>query len=337
MATVVIYEINVDPLGSTNVVADGAFTVDIIDTDDFLEDPDANGTPQLDVSGVPGFIGDSTNFQTFETYSGDINGSPVTFTLLQFSNPQYMIVTEGSVSVGDTIANTNNTIVQAQPVAYQDLPDFVCFTAGSLILTPQGRRPVEDLRPGDLVTVASGPPQMVRWVGRRKMTRAELLRRPHLAPICIRAGAFGNGIPARDVRVSPQHRIALGSWRSDVMFGAPMLLAPAHALVDGETVVREEIREGVDYVHILFDSHQLVDVEQLWSESFYPGATALDAMSRKTRDELFQIFPELAMPDRAYGKSALPSLKPYETSVLRDDLRAVGRAELAQHIAQHMH
>ncbi|KPN62068.1 hypothetical protein AKJ29_00005 [Aliiroseovarius crassostreae] len=77
MPFVTILEIDNDPLGSTNVTVLNAYQVEIIDDDDTLEDPDADGSQQLDVSSVPGFLGNSTNFQTFETYSGDVGGSPV--------------------------------------------------------------------------------------------------------------------------------------------------------------------------------------------------------------------------------------------------------------------
>jgi len=99
MKFITIYEIDVDPLSSSDVVVLAAFQVAIIDNDNELEDPDTDGGQQLDVSGVPGFIGNSTSFQVFETYSGDVGGDAVAFTMLQFFNPQYIVVTSGECPI----------------------------------------------------------------------------------------------------------------------------------------------------------------------------------------------------------------------------------------------
>ncbi|GGH23831.1 Hint domain-containing protein [Cribrihabitans marinus] len=320
MATITIFEIDVDPLSSADVVVLAAYTVDIVDNDDFLQDPDADSGLQLDVSAVPGFLGNSTNFQTFEIYNGDVGGAPVTFTLLQFSDPQYIVVTSGDVSVGDTIENTNNTIVTAPPSEYDTLPSFVCFTAGSLIRTPVGLRAIETLRPGDPVAVAGGGSRPVRWIGRRHLSAAELARNRRFCPVRIRAGAFGEGCPHRDLLLSPQHRIAITSPLLELYFCDPMVLAPAKGLVNGDTIAPVSPAKGVEYVHLLFDRHELVNVEGLWSESFFPGDCAMGAMAAETRRELFGLFPELRTDEDSYGDTVLPVLKPYELRVLRSGL-----------------
>ncbi|HEU0221792.1 MAG TPA: Hint domain-containing protein, partial [Paracoccaceae bacterium] len=91
-----------------------------------------------------------------------------------------------------------------------DFADFVCFTPGTLILTPAGERPVEALRPGDRVATRRGA-KTVRWVGARAVRGTG-----RMAPIWIRAGAFGN---RRDLLVSPQHRMVVSHWRAELLFG----------------------------------------------------------------------------------------------------------------------
>lgn len=325
MPTITIYEIDNDPLGVADVTVLNEFVVDIIDNDAVLEDPDSDTTTQLDVSAIPNFVGDSTDFQVFETYSGTVAGQPVTFTLLQFSGQQYIILTEGSVDVGDTIAGTNNNIVAADPINYVDLPDFVCFAAGSRVRTPTGCKAIETLKAGDLVCVGDGRAEPVKWIGRRNLSAADLDEKPHLRPVRVCAGAFGDAEPRRDVVVSPQHRVCLRDERAELMFWSAEILVPAHMLVDGERVRIDPARLGVEYVHLLFDRHQLVDVEGLWSESFYPGGTALDAMSNKVREELFELFPELAEED-GYGPAVRPVLKGYEAAALRNQMAACAAA-----------
>lgn len=63
---------------------------------------------------------------------------------------------------------------------------FVCFAAGSLIDTPQGARPVEALRQGDLVDTLDHGPQPILWTGARRV-----LPRGANRAYRIMAGALG--------------------------------------------------------------------------------------------------------------------------------------------------
>ncbi|WP_372574508.1 Hint domain-containing protein [Ruegeria jejuensis] len=318
MKRLTIYQLNTDPLGSANVTVLDAFQVDIVDTDDFLENPDADGNPQLDVTGIPGFIGNSTSFQVFETYSGNVGTEPVTFTLLQWQGTPYMVLTAGSVEVGETVTGTNNVIVNAPPAEYDTLPDFVCFVAGSLILTPDGARRIETLKPGDEVITADGSAKRVRWVGRRRLPAHELRNNPHLTPVRIKAGAFGPDRPARDLQVSPQHRLLVTAAELEVCFGDAVMLAPAKALIDGARICQEPIEAGVEYVHLLFDQHELVQVEGIWSESLYPGDCTVEAMPERSLRELDMLFPDLRA---GAGSVAFPVLKPFEANIFKEKLQ----------------
>ncbi len=319
MASITIYAISADPFSTRNIDIEAAYEVEVIDNDALLQDPDFNGGLQLDVTGVPGFSGTSQNFQTFESYSGEVSGLPVTFTLIQFSNPRYVIVTSGDVALGNTIANTSFAGTAAAS-AYQSLPSFVCFTPGSLILTARGQRRVETLKPGDRVVVADGRTQPVRWVGKRRLSVPELQADPGLCPIKIKAGCFAPGYPKRDLTVSPQHRIVVSSALLELMYFEPLMLTPAKGLIDDRAVTQLPPDSGVEYIHILFDKHELVNVEGIWSESFFPGDTTLSAMAPETRRELLDLFPNLMSENGGYGNTALPVLKPYEASLLQPDV-----------------
>ncbi|WP_152972422.1 Hint domain-containing protein [Aliiroseovarius crassostreae] len=222
--------------------------------------------------------------------------------------------------MGDTIANTNNSIITAPPTDYDTLPSFVCFTAGSMILTPSGAQKIETLNRGDLVSVADGTARPVRWIGRRHLTVDDLRKSPHLCPICIRADSFSEQCPSRDLVVSPQHRIAVSSPAMQLYFSEALMLAPAKGLLNGDTITQYSPDREVEYIHILFDQHELVQVEGVWSESFFPGDTSLDAMGRATKRELFELFPELRDLDGPFAETVLPVLKPHEVRVLRANL-----------------
>lgn len=133
-----------------------------------------------------------------------------------------------------------------------------CFTAGTMIDTPNGPVEIESLQPGDVVKTSDGNETRVRWLGTQFMDTR--IRHPQLVnPICITAGALGNGLPKRDLNLSQDHAIALDG-----------VLYNAGALVNGETIYRvpEMPREGFTYYHIETDAHELLSVEGIAAESF---------------------------------------------------------------------
>ena len=50
---------------------------------------------------------------------------------------------------------------------------------------------------------------------------------------------------------------------------------------------------GVTYVHLMFETHQVVFAQGAPSESFYPGPQALRSLSTPARHELLTLFPTL--------------------------------------------
>lgn len=319
MASIVIYEINADPLGVSNVTILNAYTVNIIDDDTLLEGSEAGA--QLDLSGVPG-ITDSSNFQVFETYSGTLGSDPVSFTLVQYSTPTYIIATQGSFTVGDTITGTNNNIVPAPSSTYSTLPDFVCFTSETLLETPNGPRAIDTLKVGDLVLTADGAAKPIRWIGHRTLSPAELDENPHLRPILIEPDAVGAGAPHAPVRVSPQHRIALSTGASGMLLNADAVLVAAKFLVGHPGIRVDDSARAVRYIHLLFDAHELVETSGLWSESLFLGDVTIGAIPDITQHELVHLFPGFRGDLTIHGSSRLPIIAAYEARAMRDDFGA---------------
>ena len=184
----------------------------------------------------------------------------------------------------------------------------LCFTRGTLIRTRTGERSIEDLTAGDMVLTMDHGYQPIRWIGSSKRPATGAL-----APILIRKGALGN---TRDLRVSPQHRMLLSGWQAEVLFGESEVLATAKSLVNDHSILREEGDE-VEYFHMLFDTHEIVYAEGAPSESFHPGAEGWKALDAPTRNEILELFPQLAKGDfDSYGPSARASLKHKEGSLL---------------------
>jgi hypothetical protein len=132
-----------------------------------------------------------------------------------------------------------------------------CFCLGTRIQTACGDSAVEDLAIGDLAVTANGGMRPVVWIGHR---RIDLTRHanPMLArPIRIAAGAFPDGMPYRDLLVSPDHAVAFDG----------MLIA-AKLLVNGATIAVDTVCREVTYFHVELDSHDIILAEGLAAESY---------------------------------------------------------------------
>ena len=168
-----------------------------------------------------------------------------------------------------------------------------CFTPGTTVETLRGPVRVEDIRPGDLVLTRDSGYRPVRWVGRRRLIATDLATNPALQPVRIAAGALGPALPARDMVVSPQHRMLLSGPAAELLSGEAEVLAAALHLTFLPGVTREKVGT-VTYIHILFDAHEIIRADGAWTESFQPGSHTLGDMDAAMRAELFSIFPELA-------------------------------------------
>jgi len=198
------------------------------------------------------------------------------------------------------------------------LDDFVltCFTAGTMIDTPQGPRAIEELRAGDLVNTLDHGPCPLRLVTSRRVSEAELAMRPEWRPVVIEADCFGPGAPCADLVVSPAHRILLEGYKVNLMFGEEQVFAPANAMAGHVEGCRRLTKSGpVTYYHLLFDTHQIVVSNGLHTESFHPSVKSVSATDAQTRREIMALFPHLEQDEAAYP-SARQTIKAYECRVL---------------------
>lgn len=201
--------------------------------------------------------------------------------------------------------NLNDAVEQPSGVV-------ACFTAGTMIRTVSGEVAVEDLVVGDMVMTADHGAQPVRWVGRR---RANATR--DLAPVRIKAGALGEQNPAQDLLVSPWHRVLVSSWKAQALYGESEVLIPARDLVNDSTIRVATDLDSVEYVHVMFDQHEIIFGNGAPSESFHPADIALDKVGEAVREEILTLFPELASDVQNYGPAARTTVTGRFASALR--------------------
>jgi len=212
---------------------------------------------------------------------------------------------------------SNSTTGQSANVNYFDIEEFViCFTPGTAIATPRGEVAAEALKEGDKVFTRDNGVQEIRWVGQKDLTKADFDRQASLAPVLIQKGALGNGLPERDLMVSPQHRVLLTSDRAQLYFEEREVLSPAIHLV-GMPGISQARPAQTSYIHFLCDNHEVVLSNGAWTETFQPGEASLDGLKSAQRDEVLSLFPELATQSGLTNyASARKSLKKHETRLL---------------------
>ncbi|MEI4488416.1 Hint domain-containing protein [Frigidibacter sp. MR17.14] len=217
-----------------------------------------------------------------------------------------------------TLAGISAATVQA-PGQLQAM-GIPCLVDGTLIDTPQGPCPVEDLRPGSLVETLGQGAQPVLWLGRRRVGRAALLADPRLAPVEIRAGTLGND---RALRLSQLHALAIQHP------GGARLVRAGHLADHGVPGIR--IARGareVTYCHLLLPRHAIIRAQGVPVETLWPGPVAMAGLGPELRLSLIRAHPRLARAvlgfapvEPVYGPRALPVLRRRELADLAGPLR----------------
>jgi hypothetical protein len=210
-------------------------------------------------------------------------GDPTTQTITDVANGDKLVIPDETFAAGDTV--TLNTTTDVLTVFQGKIPVFtmnnifletgaansfvivkgntieaVCYARGTMIRTPDGELSVEKLRPGKrVITLVDGQeiPQTVTWLGHRRIGLVGHPRPETVAPIRIGRDAFADGMPHRDLMVSPDHAIFVDGK-----------LICARQLVNGTTIRQETGWTAVDYYHVELDRHAILLAEGLPAESY---------------------------------------------------------------------
>jgi hypothetical protein len=185
-----------------------------------------------------------------------------------------------------------------------------CYVTGTAILTARGSVAVEALAVGDVVVTAAGAHRPIRWIGRRGYDGLSAPRADR--PVRVRAGALGDGVPARDLRVSPDHALMVEG----------LFVAAGH-LVNGTSITRGEPVADLTYWHVELDSHDLLVAEGAPAESFLPAAGLRGRFADAQAGALAD-----AQADGQAGAGARAAPEPYAPRVAPGPALAALRARL---------
>ncbi len=282
-----------------HLTGDQTKTLDVLANDENA----AGGTLSIThINGNTVEAGDTVTLNTGQTVTLHANG---TITLVGDGDDE---------DFNFTYTATNGTQDDTGFVLVESVP---CFVAGTRIETVNGPRQVEFLEPGELVLTQDYGPQPLRWIGRRRVEA-----KGKFAPIYIAPNTFGQH---GAVAVSPLHRILVRDCVSELLFGEAEVLVAARDLVNDRTV-RPVYGGSVEYVHLLFDDHQVVYSDGLASESFHPGPQASRSLEAEMVAEIHALFPEMdPVTGAGYGPSARPALRRFEAELLTRMGAASGR------------
>lgn len=163
---------------------------------------------------------------------------------------------------GNFFAFSNTPLTVSQEITFANNTfdaNYVvpCFLIGTRILTRRGEVAVEELEVGDeATTLVGGRFARITWIGKRVLDTARARTPADVWPLRVRAGAFGDGMPHRDLFLSPDHAVHVN--------GA---LIPVRYLENGITVARAPMRH-VTYYHVELERHDVLVVEGMATESY---------------------------------------------------------------------
>jgi hypothetical protein len=235
---------------------------------------DSGGTVETVALADPGvFSGTLENFYGLDTVHlmGIAASAP-----LSFDSASGVLTINNSVSLHIGGAHPQSfTLIADGTNSYLSAVDLACFAGGTRIATPEGEVPVEQLRPGDAVSLARGGWSRVAWVGWRRVSADDASAQP----VRIAAHTFGPNRPCRDLWLSPEHAVSIGAH-----------LVVAGSLVGAPGITRAQ-RRSLTYFHILLRQHDIILAENL------PCETLCDTVDSVTFDNGHTVPPSLAFLD----------------------------------------
>jgi len=192
-----------------------------------------------------------------------INNASTTDMVLEFKGFSGLnastLASDTTESGGNTFITINGATIEltgftsAIPAGEESIQ---CFREGKRLAAPGGWIKVEELAVGDVLLTHDGDTLPVRWIGSRRVDCLAFRRPESVMPVRVAAGAFGPGMPERDVFLSPDHAVFTHG-----------VLIPVKYLINGESIARWTASEVV-WFHVETTEHAVLLAEGLPAESY---------------------------------------------------------------------
>jgi len=259
---------------------------------------------------ISGFVlGDTLDLEGF-TFATDTYVAGTGLELFNAANQTETLDITGSYSTSDFVV-TNLADGSTQIV--------ICYLRGTTLRTADGEVAVENIAIGDLLVTRFNGLQPVKWIGRQSFDARFVKNNLDQIPVRFAAGALGDGLPERDLYVSPGHSMLIGGT-----------LILARHLVNGITITQDELPPTLDYFQIEFARHDCVQAEGTWSESFADGP-GLRAKFHNVA-EFWALYPDHETP----AQLALCAPRPESGPALEAALRPIVASAASTIIQGHL-
>lgn len=247
--------INFGAGGGTLILNGGGTLIDLSGTSITNYNP-AKDTIELQntVTAISGYtISGTGSSRTVTLFGGNNNTQIATYTVTLASGATLADGTYNALSA------TNNPL----KITYSNGNTYigVCFLADSMIRTPSGETPIQDLRTGDeILAWHEGTPAIrkVIWTGRRQATTNPSLPDDQAGyPIRILANAIAENVPHKDMLITAEHCLFL-----DGRF------VPARMLVNGNSIFYDRSLTSYEYFHVETREHSVIMADGMLTESY---------------------------------------------------------------------
>jgi hypothetical protein len=159
------------------------------------------------------------------------------------------------------VSEAHETRSSARSSAKKDFVwDIPGFGPETRISTNFGEVPAKLLHERDRIRIASGAFKQIKWMRRIGLDADFMSKYPQAHPIVIQAGAFGQGVPERDVTVSPHQKVQLRGLKPDQS-------ARLVADLEGRAKIMRKPVSTISYTLFHLGEPQLVRTEGLWAET----------------------------------------------------------------------
>ncbi len=235
---------------------DGNLTSLVSGTAVTVTDNDAGASGSLAEVGDVVVIG-GINFTITGIITGGAGGHAGDFYATNPGGTQFYFSSSNALTTGNGSQGDNPKTDGGFTFSTSGSVSFTCFLPGTLIATERGAVAIEDLVIGDRLLTADGSVSAVRWVTKQTVATA-FSPRVTTYPVCISAGALGDGLPRRDLFVSPAHAMYVDGR-----------LVMASALINGSSIYQvAQMPARFEYLHVETEGHRVIFAEGAATKSY---------------------------------------------------------------------
>lgn len=191
---------------------------------------------------------------TFTSSVNNTTSTSVTTTTTTITSALVTVNSGGSFDINSNYWSTRTMVSMAAN-------SYNCFLAGTMIETVNGLVAIEDIQIGDQIITSHNNQQQIKpviWTGHNNAYATQFLS-DDLAgyPVRILKNAIADGVPSKDLLLTPEHCIFLKGQ-----------FIPVRMLVNEASIFYDRSITEYTYYHIETEEHSIISADNLLTESY---------------------------------------------------------------------